>query len=88
MAGETWTALRRADVPIFDHALASLDAVPWRALYVGDSPFQDVGGANGAATISVWINRTGAKLAGDDPVPAAEIASLLDLPGVLDRLQT
>ena len=74
--------------PIFDHALASLDAAPSRALYVGDWPLADVGGANGAGMISVWINRTGARLADDDPVPDAEIASLCDLPGVLDRLQT
>ena len=73
--------------PIFAHALASLDAVPSRALYVGDWPFADVGGANGAGMFSVWINRTGAALASGDPVPDAQIASLRDLPRVLDRLQ-
>lgn len=73
--------------PIFAHALASLDAVPSRALYVGDWPFADVGGANGAGMCSVWINRTGAALRPDDPVPDAQITSLRDLPGVLARLQ-
>ena len=73
--------------PIFAHALASLEAAPARALYVGDWLFADVGGANGAGMISVWLNRTGATPAADDPVPDAEIASLRELPGVLDRLQ-
>ena len=72
---------------IFDHALASLDAAPSRSIYVGDSPFRDVGGANGAGMTSVWIDRTGAQAAGDDPVPDARITSLRDLPGVLDRLE-
>ena len=72
---------------IFDHALASLDAAPSRSIYVGDSPFRDVGGANGAGMTSVWINRTGARVADDDPVPDARITSLRDLPGVLDRLE-
>ena len=72
---------------IFDHALASLDAAPSRSIYVGDSPFRDVGGANGAGMTSVWINRTGAQAAGDDPVPDARITSLRDLPGVLDGLE-
>lgn len=73
--------------PIFAQALASLEAAPARALYVGDWPFADIGGANGAGMVSVWINRAGAALAADDPVPDAQIASLGDLPGVLDRLQ-
>ncbi|MCY4376337.1 MAG: HAD family hydrolase [Spirochaetaceae bacterium] len=72
---------------IFDHALAALDAAPSRSVYVGDSLLRDVGGANGAGMTSVWINRTGAQLAADDPVPDAEIVSLRELPGVLDRLQ-
>lgn len=71
---------------IFDHALATLDAVPSRSVYVGDSPDRDVAGANGAGMTSVWINRTGAELAAGDPVADAEIASLHELPGLLDRL--
>lgn len=71
---------------IFDHALASLDAAPSRSVYVGDSPARDVAGANGAGMTSVWINRTGAEIAAGDPVPDAEIVSLCELPGLLDRL--
>ncbi|MDE0220124.1 MAG: HAD family hydrolase [Spirochaetaceae bacterium] len=73
---------------IFDHALATLDAAPSRSVYVGDSPARDVAGANGAGMTSVWINRTGAVLAAGDPVADAEIASLRELPGLLDRLST
>ena len=71
---------------IFTHALASLSAAPSRALYVGDWPFADVGGANAAGMFSVWINRTGAAPDPGDPVPDARITSLRELPGVLDRL--
>ncbi len=73
---------------IFDHALATLDAAPSRSVYVGDSPARDVAGANGAGMTSVWINRTGARLAAGDPVADAEIVSLRELPGLLDRLST
>ena len=73
---------------IFDHALASLDTAPARAVYVGDLPFADVGGANGAGMTSVWIDRSGAGLAAGDPVPDGRISSLRDLPGLLDHLQT
>ena len=73
---------------IFDHALATLDAAPSRSVYVGDSPARDVAGANGAGMTSVWINRTGAVLAAGDPVADAEIISLRELPGLLDRLTT
>jgi len=72
---------------IFSHALASVDAKPHRALHVGDSLFNDVGGANGAGLFSTWINRSGIKLSADDPIPDAEISSLHELPGVLDRLR-
>ena len=37
---------------------------------------------------SVWINRTGAVLAAGDPVADAEIISLRELPGLLDRMST
>ena len=73
---------------IFDHALATLGAAPSRSVYVGDSPARDVAGANGAGMTSVWINRTGAVLAAGDPVADAEIISLRELPGLLDRLST
>lgn len=65
---------------MFEHALASIDAESAHAVYVGDSLNWDVGGANNAGMVSVWLNRTGAARASDDPIPDAEIASLGELP--------
>lgn len=72
---------------IFEHALASLDAESAHAVYVGDSLNWDVRGANNAGMISVWLNRTGARRLCDDPVPDAEIASLIELPELIAGLR-
>ena len=71
---------------IFTHALASLGAEPARSVYVGDSLPWDIGGANNAGMISIWLNRTGAQPGAGAAVPTAEITSLRELPEMLDRL--
>ena len=71
---------------IFAHALASLDAESVHSVYVGDSLPWDIGGANRAGMISVWLNRSVAERGAGDPVPRAEVASLHELPELLSRL--
>ena len=71
---------------IFAHALASLDADPVHSVYVGDSLPWDIGGANRAGMISVWLNRTGAERDARVPVPQAQITSLHELSELLSRL--
>ena len=71
---------------IFAHALESLDTTPTHALYVGDWPFGDVGGANRAGMTSVWLNRRKSQLTGDDPVPDLEIRSLDELTAAIKGL--
>ena len=73
---------------IFAHALASLDVEPAHSVYVGDSLPWDIGGANHAGMISVWLTRSGARRGAADPVPQAQITSLCDLPELLSRLST
>ena len=46
----------------------------------------DIGGANNAGMISIWLNRTGAQPGAGAAVPTAEITSLRELPELLDRL--
>ena len=71
---------------IFAHALASLDAESAHSVYVGDSLPWDIGGANRAGLISVWLNRTGAERGAGVPEPQAQITSLHELPELLSRL--
>ena len=68
---------------IFHHALDRLGCPAARAVYVGDSLRWDIGGANGAGLLSVWITRKGERRGGADPVPAMEFESLAGLPAWL-----
>jgi HAD superfamily hydrolase (TIGR01509 family) len=70
--------------PDFFHAvLAAASARPEEVVYVGDSYDHDVVGAAGAGIRGIWLNRAGTPTPG--PVePAAVIADLSALPGVLD----
>lgn len=42
---------------IFDRALRELNAAPEEALFVGDHPANDIGGAHGAGMKAVWLRR-------------------------------
>lgn len=76
----------KPQVEIFDYALRALNTGPARAVYVGDSLSWDVGGANTAGMVSVWLNRRGVQRVSGDPIPNAEISSLRELPEAVDRL--
>ncbi len=66
---------------IFHAALAAMGIDdPAQAIYVGDSPREDILGPRGIGIPAVWINRTGADWPTDiTPGPDFEITSLLGL---------
>ena len=68
---------------IYDLALASLDADPKDAWFVGDNLYTDIAGANNVGMPSVWVNRTGEPLPPDAPVPTHEVRTLAPLPGLM-----
>ena len=53
------------------------------AIYVGDTPYDDVLGAKGVGMKVAWINRHGASLDPEHPSPDYEIRSLAQLPEIL-----
>ncbi|MHC5039867.1 MAG: HAD family hydrolase [Planctomycetota bacterium] len=72
----------KPDPGIFETACRQAGCSSWELLHVGDSLEDDVKGARNAGARAVWLNRKGI------PGPAGfsvelEIASLLDLPGML-----
>jgi putative hydrolase of the HAD superfamily len=75
----------KPDPALFRIALAIAGREPDEMVHVGDSLPFDVVGAQAAGVPAVWLNRTGAPR---EPgiVPDAEIASLEELPAVLDGL--
>jgi len=83
VAGEV--GVRKPDPQIYHAALDRLQAGPHETVMVGNSLRSDVGGAQGVGITGIWLNRERKALEGEI-VPDAEIASLDDLPGVLERL--
>ena len=65
--------------PVFEIALSKLGVDKEAVCHVGDSLVSDVAGANAAGLTSIWLNRTGAIRAEDDPKPDFEIRSLSEL---------
>ena len=63
--------------------LTGTDVRGW--VHVGDEIITDVAGAQAYGMIAVWLNRSG-RPAPEEVVPDAEIASLHDLPDLVDRL--
>lgn len=74
----------KPDAAIFRHALDSLGVAPEATLHVGDSLESDVAGALNAGLTAVWLNRTGRARNDTHPEPHHEIASLTELPGLLE----
>lgn len=76
----------RKPEPVFFHRMADLlGAAPEELLYVGDDPFNDVGGAYAAGYLPVWVKTSGIWPEGEKRAPY-EIDDLRGLPGLLDRL--
>jgi putative hydrolase of the HAD superfamily len=67
---------------IFRHALDALQAAPEHAVFVGDSPREDILGAQAAGMRAIWVRS--AEFALGDVRPDAIIADLTELLAVLD----
>jgi putative hydrolase of the HAD superfamily len=65
-------------------ACDALDLAAHQVAYVGDHPEIDGRGAADAGLLSVWIDREGLYAAVDPPVGPRRIASLAELPAILD----
>lgn len=79
---------RKPDPAPFDAALALAGCAPREAIHVGDSPEEDLAGAEAAGVRAVLIDRSGNWPEGPDgPVGAGDrIESLSELPGLIGRL--
>jgi putative hydrolase of the HAD superfamily len=77
----------KPDPRIYHAALNCLQASPHETVMVGNSLRSDVGGAQSVGITGIWLNREGKVLEGEIR-PDAEIASLDELPGVLEGLET
>jgi putative hydrolase of the HAD superfamily len=82
MSGEVGIA--KPDPAIFRFALDKLGVAPEEVWHVGDSLASDVAGARAAGLRAVWLNRLQIKREDGLPEPDYEIASLKELPGLLD----
>jgi putative hydrolase of the HAD superfamily len=70
---------------LFAHAMEQLGISPEEGVMVGDKLTTDILGANGVGMTSVWINRHDKKRS-NEIVPKFEIASLTELPELLQSL--
>ncbi len=74
---------RKPDPRIFREALGQLGVAAGRAVFVGDSPRDDIAGAHGAGLRTVLIARRPCFPDAVDPPPDASIQTLADLPALL-----
>ena len=75
---------RKPSSNIFEDALAALGVAPRDALFVGDSPEDDVKGAKRVGMDVVWVNADGGPFPGHLPLPDRTISTL---PALRDLLQ-
>ncbi len=68
---------------IFQIVLEQLGLPPDQVVHVGDSLRADVGGAQAAGILAVWLNRVGEIRPADAATPDAEITTLAQLPALL-----
>ena len=69
---------------LFLTLLTQLNVKPEEAIYVGDRQYEDVQGAGQAGLGTVWINRTGAEPDPNLRAPDYHIASLMELPDLIE----
>lgn len=74
---------RKPHRKIFDDALALLGCAAHEALFIGDSPEDDVAGASAAGLDCVWVNARGVELPAGTPRPTAEVSNITELEALL-----
>ena len=82
ISGETGCA--KPDAAAFAPALSKMGMQPADVWHVGDNLETDIAGARAAGLTAVWLNRSGKSRREREPEPHFEIATLADLPGILD----
>ena len=75
--------LRKPHRDIFTETLQQMSIAPADAIYVGDTPHDDVMGARRAGMSVAWINRSGTELPEGIPAPDMIIGDLAELPARL-----
>lgn len=70
---------------IFQYAMSLLDISADEGLMVGDNPLTDIKGANRVGMRNVWINHDGLR-SRSDQTPTFEVANLLELPELIERI--
>ena len=72
---------------MFEKALRELDVAPQEAVFIGDSPFHDIGGAKAAGMYAVLTQQYAARpYEGFEPAPDAIIGHLSELQSVIEAL--
>ena len=78
--------IEKPDPLVFEMAADAAGCAVSEIVHVGDNPLTDVAGANRAGAISIWLNRSGRKLAPGEPGPLREIGSLRELPRLVESM--
>lgn len=74
---------------IFDTACSLISVDPQNCVMIGDSLAHDVQGSKNAGLMaSVWIKLRGCNRSGEDPEPDFTVDSVLDLPKILNELNS
>jgi len=74
---------RKPHPRIFTDTLAALGAEPCEALFVGDSPADDIVGAKGVGMDIAWVNASGAELPAGIPAPDHVVRAIPELQNIL-----
>jgi HAD superfamily hydrolase (TIGR01509 family) len=75
----------KPDLAIFRHGLSLLAAEPERSAFVGDSLDRDIEPAKRLGMTTFWIAAPPAKVPRPDEIPDATLASVAELPGLLQH---
>jgi putative hydrolase of the HAD superfamily len=84
MVTATEVGFQKPDPRIFEAAMRRAGCACDEFAHVGDSLIGDVAGAKVAGAWAIWFNPSGLPPAGD-AVPDAEVRTLSELPGLLER---
>jgi HAD superfamily hydrolase (TIGR01549 family) len=87
VSGDADIGIRKPGRGIFQRALAMSGSLPEDTWYIGDSPVNDIAGAQGAGWRACWIAPADRDFPADLAAPDARIARLDELPLVISRYE-